>query len=361
MSNTRVDDNVSINDIRTSSDFKGVSFSNFKKTEVKTQFIENMKKGKVEPACYWCCELICAGHYTDIWEIILYYVGKHIHLGNPKLIIYLERRFAIFRNIMSQGHFLTELELRNHNNIRKLFAEVVCILTLSNKKHSFEPIKINRVEEFDITQMTERLKATSVTYIEPIFKPKDPKELFIPMNELAFHLSEEKRNMANACYWIEWIIDFDIICKKRKEPCYCEKRGNYSVDNKLQRDIIWIVWDILLHYSSQLHNTYIDSIMKSILNLFCIKYTTASCKKRRYLLYYAVALITEPVPTNIEMISDKTVLQNVVDQIDNVYKQIKKNQVSPNTDYLFSNLDKQNTFEDSIKKMEIMNKFVEGL
>lgn len=358
MSNTKVIDNTELNDIRTPAQFKGISFSGFKKTEVRNQLIENISKGKVEPACYWCAELICAGHYTDIWETILYYLGKHIHLGNPKLLIYLERRFSIFRNIISQGHFLTELELRNHNNIRKLFAEVVCILTISNKKHSFEPIKINKVEEFDITQMTERLKATAMTFIEPVFKPKDPKELFIAMNEFSYNISKERRNMSTACYWIEWTIEFDIICKKRKEPCYCEKRTNYNVDHKLQTDIIWILWDSLFYYCNEIQNTYIETLMTSLLSLFCVKYTTASCKKRRYLLYYAVALITEPVPTNIEMITDKNVLHAVVEKINNIYKQIKKNEVSPNTDYLFSNVDKENTFEQSMQRMELMNKIM---
>jgi hypothetical protein len=360
MSNSKVIDNTEINDIRTPTQLKGISLSGFKKTEVRNQFIENMKKGKVEPACYWAAELVCAGHYTDVWETILHYVGKHIHLGNPKLVIYLERRMVIFRNIMSQGHFLSDLELRNNNNIRKLFAEIVCILTMSNKKHSFEPIKINRVEEFDITQMTERLKAPAMTFIEPVFKPKDPKELFIAMNEFSYNISKERRNMATACYWIEWTIEFDIICKKRKEPCFCEKRTNYNVELKLQTDIIWIIWDSIFYYCSEMQNPYIETLLNSILSLFCAKYTTASCKKRRYLLYYAVALLTEPVPTNIEMITDKVILKNVVEKINNVYKQIKKNEESPNTDYLFSNLDKERTFEQSMQRMEIMNKMMEG-
>ena len=45
----------------------------------------------------------------------------------------------------------------------------------------------------------------------------------------------------------------------------------------------------------------------------------------------------------------------MVDNIDEVYKQIKKNEMSPNTDYLFSNLDKQNNFEKSMKKMEMLD------
>lgn len=348
-------DHSDINDIRSQADFKGISFSGHKKPDVRKQLIENMLKGKLEPACYWASELICAGHYMEVWETILHYSGKHIHLGNPKLIIYLDMRFTVFRNIISQGHYSSELQLRNHNPIRKLFAEIISVLTLSNKNHSFEAIKINRVEEFDITQMTDRLKAPHIRFIEPIFLPKDPKELFIAANEFAYNISPERLNTITACYWIEWTIDFDAICKKRKEPCFCEPRTKYQVENKFRRDIIWIIWDTLIHYSNNMNNPFINKLMNALVSIFCIKYTTASCKKRRYLLYFAVALITEQVKTDIEIITNKSIVQSVIDNINKIYKQIKKNEQSPNTDYLFANLDKQNNFEQSMKKIEMMN------
>ncbi|NBY39791.1 MAG: hypothetical protein EBQ66_02510, partial [Flavobacteriia bacterium] len=107
-----------INDVRKSTEFKGESFSKYKKSEVRAQLIQNMTKGKIEPACYWAAELVCAGHYMELWEIILHYVGKHIHLGNPKIVYYLEMRFQIFRNIIHEGHYITELHLRNSDKIR---------------------------------------------------------------------------------------------------------------------------------------------------------------------------------------------------------------------------------------------------
>jgi len=342
-----------INDIRLPPHFKGISFSKYKKTDVRNEFINAMLKGKIEPACYWCAELICAGHFGDVWEVILHYMSKYIHLGNPKLAIYLEMRYNIFSNIMSQGFYLSELDVRNNDKIRRLFAEIICTLTLSNKKPSFEPIKINRMEEFDMTQMTERLKAPSMSFAEPIFKAKDPKELFIATNEFAYCVSRQGSNMMQACYWIEWIIEFDAICKNRKEPCFCERRGN-PVENKYTRDIIWLFWDVLFHYSDERKTPLIEKTMASLLRLFCVKYTTAACKKRRHMLYYAVGMLTESVSMNVDILPNKQLLQNVVDQIDQVYKQIKKSEESPKTDYLFRNLEKQKNLEKTLKQMEIM-------
>jgi hypothetical protein len=349
-----ISSNSEINDIRDPSQFKGESFSRYKKTEVRNQLLQNMIKGKIEPACYWSAELICAGHFMELWETIIHYAGKHIHLGNPKIVSYLEMRFQVFRNIITSGKHPTELQLRNNQTIRNLFAEVIAILTYSNRKHSFESIKINRVEEFDMTQMTERLKAPSMKYAESIFKKEDPKELYIAINEFSYNISPDRRNMLNACYWVEWVIEFDLICRKRKESCLCERRNALSVENKYQKDIIWLIWDSLNKYSTELNNPFIHKLMTSIMNIFCIKYTTGSCKKRRYLLYFAVALLTEPVPVDIELISKKELIHNVVGKINEIYKQIKKNEQSPGTEYLFNILDKQATYEKSIRKLEMM-------
>lgn len=351
----KVNDNSDINDVRTSTQFKSITFSGYKKTDVRKQLIESMKNSKLEPAANWCAELICAGHYMEVWEIILHYTGKHIHLGNPKIVIYLKMRFEIFKNIMTQGQYLNELQLRNHPTIRRMFAEVISTLTLSNRKHSFEPIKINRVEEFDMTQMTDRLKAPNMTYGSDILKKEDPKELFIAINEFSYHISQDSHSTIGASYWIEWLIEFDAICKKRKEPCLCEKRSRIAVEKKFQRDIIWILWDALFHYCEVLGSQYIYKLMEALFDIFCIKYTTAACKKRRYLLYFAVALLTEPVPNNIDLMSNKPLIQNIVDKINEVYKQIKKQEETPNTEYLFANLQKENAFDKSLKKLDLVN------
>ena len=74
------------------------------------------------------------------------------------------------------------------------------------------------------------------------------------------------------------------------------------------------------------------------------------------MLYYAVELLIEPMNSAVEIISDKIVLQNVTNKINEVYKQIKKNEEAPKTDYLFNGLDKQRALDRSLAQMEIMAK-----
>lgn len=350
---------IEINDIRSSSEFKGYSFSNYKKSEVKKQFIESMLSKKIEPACYWCSELLCAGHFTELWEIILYYTAKYIHLGNPKISIYLELRYNVFRNIVNQSTILSELDLRNDEKIRKLFAEIVCTLCLSNKKPSFEQVKIKSEDAFDMTQLSTKLKAPNTNYVRENIKNKDPKELFIALNEFSYSLSNDSHNMSDAFYWIEWILEFESTCKRKKQLLKGEQRI-YKVDNKHRSNIIWIVWDILLDYCQLKQNDLIIKTMDSLNTLFCIKYTEGSNIKRRYLLYYSISLITEHVNTNVEILPNRDILQNVLNQIETIYKQIKKNEQAPKTEYLFQGIDKKRAIERSLKQMEVVNSIIKG-
>lgn len=308
----------------------------------------------IEPACYWGAELLCAGHYSELWEIILYYVAKYIHLGNPKIAMYLELRYNTFRNIINQSTIIHELDLRNDEKTRRLFAEIICTLCLSNKKPSFEQVKIKPENAFDMTQLSSKLKAPNTTYVKENIKAKDPKELFIALNEFSYALSNESRNMSDAFYWIEWILEFEKTCKQKKQLLKCEHR-TYKVENKFRDNIIWIVWDILLDYGTSQQNELVKKTIQSLNRLFCIKYTDASNKKRRYLLYYSISLITEHVNTNVEILPNREILETVTSKIETIYKQIKKNEQAPKTEYLFQGIDKKRTLERSLKQLEIVN------
>jgi len=343
-----------INDIRGIKDFKGITFSNYKKSEIKKQLLKALVNASIEPACHWSIEYICAGHFLELWDIILTFASKYIHLGNPRLPLYLELRFTNFKDIIQNGYVGNELKLRNNPKIRILFAEIICILCLSPKKHNLTQIKIDK-NCFIMSNMTEKLKADNVYYAKSVFKKDDPKELFIALNEFAYHV-KKTHSSREACSWLEWILEFETICKKdKKHDLVAANRYFAPVDSKFSTDMIWIIWEILLDTAKK--DDTIAKITTALINLFSIRYKTGCKRKRRFIIYTAISLVTETVNIHIPIYSEEAKIKTVKDKIHLLYKEIKRNEKKPATDYLFNNsfTGKNNNLEKTIAKLEKMN------
>jgi len=348
--------NDEINDKRTIEEFRSVTFSEYSRSKVKKILLESLIKGEIEPACYWSAELICSGLYQDIWEIIILYTSRYIYISNPRLPLYIELRLESFREIINNGFSENILKLRNNQKIRKLFAELISMLCFSKKRHAFESLNIKDKEEFNIAKLTTKLKAPKVDYVKNSFKKNDPRELLICINEFAYHISKDSKDIIQACYWIEWLIEYENICKNKKIKCQCERRLFASVDNKFQMEIIWIIWDAIL-CESEKRDKNINKIIKSLLNLFCIKYSSGCKKRRKYILYFACNLLTEKVDISIPIIQEKQKIEIIVNKINIIYREIKKCEIKPDTDYLFNGLEKNN-IEKTIEKIDKMNEMM---
>ena len=348
-----------ISDKRQQNVFKGITFSKYKKSAVKKELLNNLSKGKVEPACYWSAEYICAGHFADLWEVILLFASKNIHLGNPSLPLYIEMRYRVFKEIVLNGYIGNELQMRNNPKIRRLFAEMISILCLSMKKHPYATVRIEK-KEFQSTELTDRLKAPDISFAQQVFTKDDPNELFIAVNEFAYHVSETSRNASLACYWIEWILEFEGMCRREKRRKYeGARRGFAPVETKHQCDIVWIIWNVILTEAIKKRNGSLK-IIKALLSIFSIRFSPGVKRRRRFIMYFAVSLLTEKFDRKIQLYKSPEVIENIKSKIDIIYMQVKKNEEKPDTDYLFNNsiAGDGSNLKKTIAKLDRMNAIV---
>ena len=130
----------------------------------------------------WTAEFICAGHFLDLWDIIILYATKFLRAVIKITEFILNMRYDNFTNIVNSGYSTNIIVLRNNNKIRKLFSEIICILCYSNKKHNYQQVKLDKTQEFDLTNISSKFKAPSVNFVENIFKEDDQKLLYLLMN-----------------------------------------------------------------------------------------------------------------------------------------------------------------------------------
>ena len=100
----------------------------------------------------------------------------------------------------------------------------------------------------------------------------------------------------------------------------------------------------------------IYKILLSLQNLFCYKYKPGSKKRRKYILYFSISLLTENL-ANIQIINDddKSTANSISKKVNIIYRQIKKNEQKPSTDYLFNNSITKGNLEKTIDRLDKLN------
>jgi hypothetical protein len=301
---------MKINDIR--KNFQNITFSNYKKAHVHKELYNSIYYEKKDESLYWTCELLCSGLVLDIWNIYIQYICKHIHIHNPKLIIYVVKKFNEFKVIANK---LNDLDLRNSEEIRNIFFTITTIIGECKKDTMLDSPKFKL--NFEISN---NLKAPNVEYIQPFFKPGDPKECFIALNELTYHLKESKNKM-DIFYWIDWLIEFELTLLKNKRHIVCVQR-----DFAPNKNIVWILWEILFSFK---YNSILERIIESLFELFKIKYTHASNKKKKCLLHVSVMYIINSINYEKPLIENSSTsnLKILNEKIILIFERIKKNEI----------------------------------
>lgn len=302
-----------ISDSRTH--FKTHTFSNFKKSKVMKELENCIYYQKKEEAFYWTGELICSGHVLELWNLFLYIMCKYIHINNPRLPLYIDKKFNEFKDISNQ--LKDDLDLRNQIEVRTILFSITLLLCESKRDMILEDLHFI----FKFENIFTNLKAPNVDFIKPYFKEGDPKEIYIPLNECAYHLIETKNRM-DIFYWIDWMIQYDEQCIKKKKPIQCITRDFVPVKSN---NIIWILFELFLSFQEPV---VLYKIIESLMKLFSIKYTTSTNKKRKHILNLCVLIIiNDSVDFTTKIIENTSVFIPIQENIKLIFEQIKKNEI----------------------------------
>lgn len=310
-------------DTRSMKELQKITYSGYKKTDVIKQLIQAIQDKNIEPALNWCGELLCAGHLLELWNTLISCAMVHINVCNPRLPVYLIRRYDDFREIIKQ-YTSNELDIRNNSHVRVIFSEIVFILIESNKTHPIVPIKI-RKEDLNLTTIPHKLVAPDTTFAKNYDKA-DPVTLFIPVNEILYHIKKTK-SMHNISFWTEWLIAYEDICIKNKDKIRCKSRFPDYIKETSRNECIWIIWEIIRDASktmSPLHQEIIFSLFK----LFTVRYTKGQRRKKLPILYMAITMICHDVDTTIKLLKDDKKLKQVSSITEKIYKQINNNRIT---------------------------------
>ena len=322
-----IPDAARIDDTREASDFRGMSFSGFKMGAVVKKLQQAYGDRGIEDACFWSAELLCAGHYAKLWEIVSLAAANRHATASPRVPILIAMHFEAFKALVQSGYDGRELELRNNPSIRSMFAEMAAVLCTAKRQHPIPPVRIKPATDFDLAAMAGRLEAPSTSFAQGVFGDGDPQELFVAVNELCYQLDAKQSNSVSACYWVEWIAAFSKHCASKGTRMRVRPRTFAPVGDAMQSDPIWIVWEAVLTHGRR-RGPQAARALDALLSLYSIRYTPGCRARRSPLLYAAVTLATVSVDFSVPAASDPAAIANIVARaVVAPYRDIKKREV----------------------------------
>ena len=294
------------------------------KSDVKKNLIMSIYYQKLEESFFWTCEMLCSNMLLELWDTFMIIMSKYIHIYNPKLPIYINKKFKDFKEIVMIKN--NDFELKNDQNIRLILCTITLILCYSDKFTILDDLKYKF--NFNIENLYENLKAPNIHFIDYIYTNDDPKEYIIPFNELVYHL-KETRVKTDINFWINWIINYDALCRKKKKYVLCKQRDfYYNKNEKISKNIIWIIWDLIIKMSNDIHNDSVKSIIQNLFDLFTVRYTVTTNKKRISILYHSIELLLlyKNVDYKKPILENKNSIKNLEQNINIIFEQIKKSE-----------------------------------
>ena len=325
--------NFLINDYRKPEEFRRKTFSGYAKKDVFDVFFKSLDENKFEESCQWCVEIIISGYFEELWERLINYITKYIGIHNPLVPYVLFLRMVKFLKLKKMECFEKNyLEMRNNQEVRNLFCEIVCIIIMSTKTR--KPLTLPRIlnYEFSPEGFQKRLIAKNLDTAQRFVMSDDPSELRIIINEFSYNLEDIRYDQNNLLYWLSWAFEWEKINHKKNKEFNCCVREINGIDNKWKRDFIWIFWEVILYETNNRNNENLTKQVRSLYEFFKMKYSPSKKKKRLYLLINAIELLSKNITINQEFIQKNPVIEKyhilvqACGNINLLYKQKKLNE-----------------------------------
>ena len=328
---TEVPNDSKIKDTRQLSDFKKQSFGGYMKSKVISALEKELLTEKIDTANYWGIQLLLSGSIEPLWNKLLLIATRNINVANPLLPFFLLTKT---RKIMSiilhlKGHAI--IELRNNSEVRMLLADLISVLTLSRKR-KLETLPKIKKEDFIVNIFKSKLEAKDTNLIDRILQKDDPSEVRIAINEFAHHLN--KRNNYKTLYWLNWILEWERINRKKYNKFEVAARTIEGVANKFNKCVIWLIWTVINTIRKQTfnfeegvgnkENKQIDALWV----LFRLDYTTGKQSSRITYLVWTIKYMTSQIDWKIPLIDREYIHFQAIANINIMIRNLRSQEIN---------------------------------
>lgn len=316
---------------RSDKELSKVTISGYNKTNVLNKLVERLRLHDLSGSNFWIAELVASNHTELCFTKVIVFAASEININNVAWPIH-------FLKLYGKSEKLARENGRNNQTIRNVLAEMVTILALSNKK-IFKPPKLGEID-FEMEYVHSKIIAKNNNLAKQILRNEDPRDLMLPINELASHIVLSRRLLekqndllgpatarSEPFYWLAWFLEWDKNMSSNKvsdQGYQGAHRESHLYDSKFAKDPVWIVWDLLLGLAERFHtcdNLIADSI-NALYRLYTINFSKTKKAEKRCLLYNAVQYLVTDLDWRKSVFVDRTKVLQMVAGVNFTYQRI---------------------------------------
>ena len=192
------------------------------------------------------CRIRYLWPYLSIMEDLIIYALTEINIINPRLPLYLLKKFQEFLRIYKNFKDFS-IHIRNNQESRNKLCDLIVTIVLSPKKKFPKYSKIT-IEDLTNDSMRRKMIANHLQLVDQFVSVHDPL-VRIAVNEIIAYLKLSHKGTSvveNCFYWIDFIQFYEKTLSKQK--LLCRKRNHIKETHKFDNDYVWLLWEVILHY-----------------------------------------------------------------------------------------------------------------
>lgn len=275
---------------------------------------------------HYTADFICSGG-LPLWQKLCWdYAFDHISIANPRIFLYLVKRFKEIDNYNSRLPFEV---FYNSEAVQKLSAEVVLVLQNNPQKTRIRPPNVPQNTHENEDWLVSNLKASDKEAVSKVYsRSQDQPVVYHVGNELVSAIIEG--GTEKALFWMRWLLEEDMIVRKKLGGglSTCE-RGPATMPTKQRQSIGFFICSILAEVYKELaekkhirmHEEY-----QNLLDLYRSTDGTFPTKHKINALILMIQILCEvprwKVPAAPSLVGDPLVLQRATGTSINFYKEI---------------------------------------
>jgi hypothetical protein len=308
--------------------FDKLSFNGVKKPQTFVLLLKALSKNDLESACHWLAEIDISNWQELLWDKLIIYSSKIVHLHNPRLPQLLEKKLLYFSK-------LKPAERRNNEEMRRNWCQILSAIVFSNKGPVYElPTTKNNPIDLD--------KCIIHPWVNSVSQKDDSLTVQLLISRALYN-----KEFHEKLYTLNYLLEIEKL--KEHNLKISPRKNNVLIPDNTNTDWIWLYWEVVLKNTAWDFELY--KTLNSLFFLFCYNYSTSKKKSRIPILIHSFLLISNQVDFKKEIFQQVDLTQKACTNINIMYQEIRDNKDSSQ-----SVAESKNLKMSSTEKIDLVDK-----